>query len=198
MESWCAFPDYERVYGLDPTRQRVVDAVRASMSIPFFYEPTSLESRDGTTSTLVDGGLLSNFPVDLLDRRDGRPPRWPTFGIKLLPRLPVDAAKVLPIAGLLKHGPIALAADLAMTAVVGRDQAHLAKPWVQVRTMQVDTAGVSPVDFGLGRDQAAGLFAAGEAAASSFLEEWDWEEYLRRFRSGPAPRRAPSSRRQRP
>jgi NTE family protein len=182
------FPwDYEHTYGLDPTRQLVVDAVRASMSIPFFYEPTTLKSVDGTTSTLVDGGLLSNFPIDLFDRTDGKPPRWPTFGIKLLPQLPVDAAKILPVAGLLKHGPLALAADLAMTAVVGRDQAHLAKPWVKVRTMQVDTAAVSPVDFDLSREQAAMLFANGEAEATRFLAGWDWEDYLATFRSGGSP-----------
>jgi NTE family protein len=157
------------------------------MSIPFFYEPTTLKSVDGTTSTLVDGGLLSNFPIDLFDRTDGKPPRWPTFGIKLLPQLPVDAAKILPVAGLLKHGPLALAADLAMTAVVGRDQAHLAKPWVKVRTMQVDTAAVSPVDFDLSREQAAMLFANGEAEATRFLAGWDWEDYLATFRSGGSP-----------
>jgi NTE family protein len=179
------FPwDFQDTYGLDAVRQPVVDAVRASMSIPFFYEPTTLKAAGGTRSTLVDGGLLSNFPIDLFDRTDGAPPRWPTFGIKLLPRLPVDAAKILPIAGLLKHGPVALAADLAMTAVVGRDQAHLAKPWVKVRTIQVDTAGVSPVDFGLSREQAAALFASGEAAATRFLAGWSWEEYLATFRTG--------------
>ena len=69
--------------------------------------------------------MLSNFPIDIFDRTDGRPPRWPTFGVKLLPRLPLDAGKLLPIAGLFKHGPVALAANLAMTAIVGRDQARL-------------------------------------------------------------------------
>ena len=33
-------------YGLDPGRQRIVDAVRASMSIPFFFfEPVELRPR---------------------------------------------------------------------------------------------------------------------------------------------------------
>jgi NTE family protein len=177
------FPwDYEGTYGLEPGRQLVVDAVRASMSIPFFFEPVTVKSSDGTPSTLVDGGVLSNFPIDIFDRTDGRPPRWPTFGVKLLPRLPMEAAKVLPIAGLFKHGPVALAANLAMTAVVGRDQAHLAKPWVKIRTIQVDTAGVNPVDFGLSRAQATTLFDNGQAAATGFLTEWDWNDYLATFR----------------
>jgi NTE family protein len=170
--------DYERVYSLEPHRQRVVDAVRASMSIPFFYEPVTLAGSDGTASTLVDGGVLSNFPIDIFDRTDGRPPRWPTFGVKLLPVLPMDAAKLLPIAGLFKHGPVALAADLAMTTIVGRDQAHLAKPWVKTRTIQVDSAGVNPIDFGLSRAQAMALFDNGRAAATRFLTEWNWQDYL--------------------
>ena len=177
------FPwDYERTYGLEPGRQRVADAVRASMSIPFFYEPVTLAGPGETSSTLVDGGVLANFPIDIFDRTDGRQPRWPTFGVKLLPLLPMDAAKLLPIAGLFKHGPVALAANLAMTTIVGRDQAHLAKPWVKVRTMQVDSAGVNPIDFGLTRTQATALCENGRAAATRFLEGWDWEGYLATFR----------------
>ncbi len=177
------FPwDYQGTYGLEPGRQLVVDAVRASTSIPFFFEPATLVGSDTTPSTLVDGGVLANFPIDIFDRTDGRPPRWPTFGVKLLPLLPQDAAKLLPIAGLLKHGPVALAADLAMTTIVGRDQAHLAKPWVKVRTMQVDTAGINPVDFGLSRAQARTLFENGQAAATRFMAEWDWQNYLATFR----------------
>ncbi|MCA1781207.1 MAG: patatin-like phospholipase family protein [Dermatophilaceae bacterium] len=178
------FPwDYQRAYGLDPDRQLVVDAVRASMSIPFFYEPTTLTGSNSTSSTLVDGGVLSNFPIDIFDRTDGERPRWPTFGVKLLPVLPMDAATVLPIAGLFKHGPVALAANLAMTAIVGRDQAHLSKPWVKVRTMQVDTGGVNPVDFWLSRAQATTLFENGQAAATRFLADWDWQEYLATYRT---------------
>lgn len=173
------FPwDYQRAYGLDPDRQLVVDAVRASMSIPFFYEPARVVAADGTSSTLVDGGVLSNFPIDIFDRIDADRPRWPTFGVKLLPVLPMDAAKVLPIVGLVRRGPVALAANLVMTTIVGRDQAHLAKPWVKVRTIQVDTGGVNPVDFGLSRAEATTLFENGQVAATRFLTDWNWQEYI--------------------
>lgn len=174
--------DYERAYGLDPNQQLVADAVRASMSIPFFYEPTTVTGSDGTVSTLVDGGVLSNFPIDIFDRTDGRPPRWPTFGVKLVPVLPADAGKLFPIAGLFTRGPVALAANLTMTAIVGRDQAHLSKPWVKVRTMQVDTGGVNPVDFWLTRAEATTLFENGRTAATHFLGEWDWEDYVSTYR----------------
>ena len=59
----------------------------ASMSIPLIYEPVQLEceTEDGekATSFLVDGGILSNYPIGIFDRTDGQPPRWPTFGLKL-------------------------------------------------------------------------------------------------------------------
>ena len=60
------------------------------MSIPFFYEPVRFTGRDAegkqAVSYMVDGGMLSNFPVDVFDRTDGKAPRWPTFGIKLSAR----------------------------------------------------------------------------------------------------------------
>ena len=88
-------------YGQDRDTQDVVGAVRASMSIPFFFEPvtfTALPAEvtvpspgggsvsthyEGGTVTWVDGGMLRNFPIDAFDREDGGEPRWPTIGVKL-------------------------------------------------------------------------------------------------------------------
>ncbi len=174
--------DYQRLYGLDPDTMPVADAVRASASIPFFFEPVQLRSADGIVSTLVDGGVLSNFPIDLLDRRDGKAPRWPTFGIKLLPVLPGQADRLLPGLGLLQHGPVGLAADLVTTVLVGRDQARLSLPWVAARTIRVDTGSISSVDFGITPDEVAGLRVAGRTAATTFLATWDFEQYVQEFR----------------
>ncbi len=80
--------DYRRVYGLDPDEQLVADAVRASMAIPFLFHPVTLKTADGKPCTLVDGGVLSNFPIDSFDRPDGAEPRWPTFGVTVVPYLP--------------------------------------------------------------------------------------------------------------
>ena len=60
----------------------VADAVRASMSIPFVYKPVKLRDLASRQQIwLVDGGLLSNFPVEIFDREQGNPPRWPTFAL---------------------------------------------------------------------------------------------------------------------
>ena len=51
------------------------------MSIPVFFEPVKWENPEtGRTHLIVDGGMLSNFPVWLFDCDDGEPPAWPTFG----------------------------------------------------------------------------------------------------------------------
>ena len=176
--------DYQRVYGLDPDAQPIADAVRASTSIPFFFEPASITAADGLTSTLVDGGVLSNYPIDVLDRTGPLPPRWPTFGVKLVPTLPADGPAVLPVLNIIPGGgPLALLSDLVTTTLVGRDQARLSLPWVAARTIRVDTSGVNPVDFRLSEADKDRLLDAGCSATEAFLARWDWEAYKERFRN---------------
>jgi NTE family protein len=175
--------DYRRVYGLDPDEQSVADAVRASMSIPFFFRPVTLTSTTGLTSTLVDGGLLSNFPIDSLDRTDGRKPRWPSFGITVLPNLPEGNDKVIPaLAPIRLLGPPHLLESVITTVLVGRDQAYLNQPWVNARTIRVDSTDIGFLDFDISDNEVEALYAKGYAAAEKFLSTWDWRAYLDRFR----------------
>lgn len=176
--------DYRRVYGLDPDEQSVADAVRASMAIPFFYRPVTLTSAAGQESTLVDGGVLSNFPIDSFDRPDGAAPRWPTFGVAVVPYLPAPHIDEL-IPGLRLPlgctGPTMLE-SLITTMLVGHDQAHLSLPWVRVRAIQVDSTDVGVLDFGISPAETRVLYDKGYAAVTQFLSTWDWPAYLRRFR----------------
>lgn len=177
--------DYASVYGLDPDTMPVANAVRASMSVPFIFRPATLtHETTKVTSTLVDGGLLSNFPIDSLDRTDGRQPRWPTFGVTLLPNLPAGNDKVIPLLGLPLTGGLRLLEDVIATMLVGRDQAYLNQPWVSARTIRVDSTNVGVLDFGLTPTQAQALYQNGYQATSTFLSSWDWPAYVQRFRSG--------------
>ena len=172
--------DYER-YGLKADEQLVCDAVRASISIPFFFRPVTI-SYNGQPSTLVDGGVLSNFPIDAFDRTDAAPPRWPTFGVTLVPKLPAGNAVLFPVLGLLKHGPVDFVESLVTTMIVGHDQAQLAKPWIAARAIEVDTKNVGIVDFGLTAADEQDLYDNGRRAARAFLKTWDWDAYRERFR----------------
>lgn len=166
--------DYER-YGLDPDEQPVADAVRASTAIPYFYEPVVLEVGD-TGHHLVDGGLLSNFPVDLFDRDDGRAPRFPTIGVKLSAR--PDATTEPRDIG----GPVSYLEAVIGTALRMQDRMHLGEPCVVDRTVFVDTTGVEPTDFGLAPEVRDRLYRSGKRAAERWLETWDWDAHLARCR----------------
>ncbi len=175
--------DYRRVYGFDPDEQSVADAVRASMSIPFFFRPVTLTGAGGLTSTLVDGGILSNFPIDSLDRTDRRRPRWPSFGVTVLPNLPEGNDRVIPaLAPIRLLGPPHLLESVITTVLVGRDQAYLSQPWVNARTIRVDSTDVGFLDFDISDNEIEALYAKGYAAAAKFLSTWDWDGYLERFR----------------
>jgi len=180
------FPwDYRQVYGLDPSVQRISYAVRASMSIPFFFEPARLDyerpggdGRRSAHSVLVDGGMLSNFPIDVFDRTDGRAPRWPTIGIKLSTR-PGALADTFPED---VDGPIDLARAMIGTMTSFRDAMHVDRPAVQARTIFVDTLGVKATDFDIDKATQEQLFQQGVDAATAFLETWDFERYVAEYR----------------
>ncbi|HEY8533653.1 MAG TPA: patatin-like phospholipase family protein [Micromonospora sp.] len=168
--------DYRPRYGLDPGRQAVADAVRASMSIPFLYRPVRLTDCDGRVSVLVDGGVLSNFPIDVFDRR-GETPRWPTFGLKLsaLPGSQTVRFHVRDV--------MSMARALIGTMISAHDQMHIDDPSVVARTIFIDTLGVDATDFDLDRQTARRLYDSGRAAAEKFLARWDWEEYTTTYRT---------------
>lgn len=175
--------DYRRLYGLDPDEQLVADAVRASMAIPFFYRPVKLTGASGATSTLVDGGVLSNFPIDTFDRPDGKPPRWPTFGITVLPKATEGIGAVMPALKPLRlFEQTALLESLLTTMLVGHDQTHLNQPWVAARAIAVESTNVGLLDFDISRGRLEELYDNGYAAAQNFLSTWDWPAYLERFR----------------
>ena len=161
--------DYER-YGLVPDEQRIVDAVRASMSVPYLFEPFKLRFSGGP-SLLVDGGLISNYPLDAFDRTDGTASRWPTWGVTLIPPLPAGDVRLVPQLRALRPVPgFRFLEALMTTAIVGRDQGYLAQPWVKERSIEVDGLGVNPFDFAIGADTAERLYESGRRAAIEFLD----------------------------
>jgi NTE family protein len=165
--------DYE-LFDLDPDEQPVADAVRMSLSIPFYFRPCALRhAGTGEVSTIVDGGVLSNFAIEIFDRTDGHRSRWPTFGVRLFPDLPAGLGDVVPWFGVPMFPAVRLLEQLVATALVGRDQTHLDRPGVRERTMTVDTSGTAITEFGIGARKKGGLVDRGRAAAAEFLRGWE-------------------------
>jgi NTE family protein len=167
----CRLPwDFEEL-GVKADEQAVADAVRMSMSIPFFYEPFQFQNR-----WFVDGGMLSNFPVDVFDRTDGQMPRWPTFGIKLSGRPDANQSPAS------VDGPIGLVKAMIGTMTNFHDQMHLDDPSVIARTIFVDCGKVRATDFDLTEETQETLYQSGRKAAEDFLATWNFDQYIQTYR----------------
>lgn len=169
--------DYRTELGVDPDTQSVADAVRCSAGIPFFFRPFHLAADRSVTQghgdiLCTDGGMLSNFPVDIFDRADGQPARWPTFGVKLSARQTIEQAPWDPNAN-----SVQLAKSLLSTMQNAHDQMHIDKESVAARTIFVDTTGYSATDFDLTDQDKLTLYANGLAAAQRFLSKWNWTSW---------------------
>lgn len=161
-------------YGLDPEEFSVARAVRASSAIPYVFAPVRVSG-----ATWVDGGLLSNFPVQLFDQPDS-PPRWPTFGIRLSAKPGIPPTHPV-------HGPVSLGFAALETLLSDQDAAYIDDPCTVRRTIFVPAENISPIDFDIGAEQRDALFARGVKAGQDFLATWDFGAYLRACRGGPPP-----------
>jgi NTE family protein len=174
-------------FGIDPDELSVAEAVRMSMSIPIFFEPWSWKSEiDGLTHTIVDGGMLSNFPVWLYD--NGEDPAWPTFGLMLVePEPSKDLGHRLPPTDEPESLPH-FAKSLVRTMLEAHDRMYLEGASF-VRTIGVETLGVRTTEFDLSPSRAKSLHESGRKAAESFLSKWDFALYKDSFRRSEAPSR---------
>lgn len=151
-------------YGIDPDDFPVARAVHASSAIPYVFEPVRVGG-----ATWVDGGLLSDFPVELFDRPDAQP-RWPTFGIRLSARPGIPPTHPV-------HGPVSLGLAAIETLVSNQDNAYIDDPCTVRRTVFVPAEEVSPIDFDITTAQREALYARGLQAGQQFLQTWDYADY---------------------
>lgn len=148
-------------YGLDPDDQSVARAVRASAAIPFYFWPVEYRTPQGKVS-LVDGGFLSNYPINIFDQSDSGDARWPTIGVRLAARERDRATQ--PVRNALEVGFAVID-----TAMHGIDARHIDDPATIARTIFVDAGSVRPTDFDLDPKERADLVRRGQAAARKWL-----------------------------
>jgi NTE family protein len=171
----------------DQDELEVAFAVRMSMSIPIFFEPVRVRNDEtGTQHTIVDGGMLSNFPVWLFDCEPGDEPEWPTFGLLL-----VEPEPTKPIGHRLeqdgKDRGVSALVDyikaMAQTMMEAHDRLYIEKEQY-ARTIPIPTLGVGTTEFEITRERALKLYESGREATAKFLETWDFEGYVAEFRQG--------------
>jgi NTE family protein len=146
----------------------VAEAVRLSMSIPFFFEPGTLEG-----SRIVDGGITSNFPLWIYDDdTPNKPPAWPTFGFRLVDR---NESKPRTISGVTD-----LFSAMLRTMMVARDRRYSSQRH-QGRVIDIDLTGlnITATSFSLSMEAKEQLYVRGYLAAKEFfMMRWNWSKHL--------------------
>ena len=184
--------DAERL-GVAPDDFDVALAVRMSMSIPIFFDPVRFrEPKSGREHVIVDGGLLSNFPIWLFDAEGA--PEWPTFGLHLVEPFRVSSyiggEQQRPIGASGATAVIDYLQSLVLTALQARDWQYIERGDF-ARTVPIPTLGIGVMDFGIKTESLNQLYLSGRKAAREFLRDWDFDGYVAGFRSGqPYSRRA--------
>ncbi len=179
-------PDDAGHLGVDPDELEISYAVRMSMSVPFFFEPVvHANPQTGEDHLIVDGGVLSNFPVWLFDR-EGGDPRWPTFGLLLVepdPKVGIGHRLARDEQDAKPGSLVDYVRSLAYTVLEGRDRFYVEKA-TYARTIPIPTLGVATTEFDITPERARALYESGHKAANDFLDNWDFTAYVEEFRRG--------------
>ncbi len=163
---------------IDPDSYRIADAARMSMSIPYFFQPVELVNiATNLPGTIVDGGMLSNFPVWLFDVAD-RDATRPTFGFRLTGGKGVGGGIQNIVNGL--GWPVQLGSEMFHTAMEAWDKRFMSHS-TAVRTCPVDAGTIGSTDFALTKEQQDWLLNSGKTAAAAFLADFTLENYVNTF-----------------
>ncbi len=178
------FPQMAPMYWQQPDQISPAAFARASSSIPVFFQPytvTGVSSIVGVSEswknlcsfegevpdriTFADGGLLSNFPIDLFHRR--AVPRAPTFGARL--GSASRHVKEIKTLGQYGGGLFNALRHYADYDFIFRN------PLYKQLIAYIPTDEYNWLDFNMSDASKLGLFKAGMESAYRFLETFDWQ-----------------------
>ncbi len=167
-------PDDISGYGLDPMRMSVAAAVRMSSSLPYFFDPVRIRMNPGLRRTngraaqwayIVDGGLLSNFPLWLFDN-DQRGTAHPvqTVGFQMVGKNETEPRVI--------KGPVTMLQAVFETMLQAHDERYIEKQ-NRPRTVKIPTKGIRSTQFHLSKEESDMLYGSGYEAAASFFDAPD-------------------------
>lgn len=195
-ETKVCLPRMAAMYWPQPDQVNVADFARASMSIPGFFATFKVKSLPPDEARplwrseewpgrcyegdflpavhhFVDGGVLSNFPIDAFHHKT-RVPLRPTLGVKLQ----WDDHKH-DIPGVLK-----VFSQSFNTARHAMDAEFIKQnPDYSKLVACIDTEDISWLDFAMSKETKLRLFRMGAVTATSFLRQFNWRDYKRIRRS---------------
>lgn len=184
------FPEMAELFFKNPEKVSPARMVRTSMSIPLFFEPVTIGSipNSGTRPdpnwqkhcryngevppkvSFVDGGMLSNFPINVFHRSDGGVPRMPTFGA----RLSTYRENYSELSGLSKFFGSMIS---SMRQIHDYDFLKRNPDYNKLICHINADKEFNWLDFEISRQEQIRMFVYGATEAIKFLEMYDWEGY---------------------
>lgn len=152
----------------------VADAVRISMSIPFFFEARYFKQK-GENDVYCDGGVLNNYPIGTFDEQSTdtdpetghlmlrRTPNPTTLGFHLDNH---DQPPPRPVKNVLRFATGVFDAILNIQNILLKSN-----PGDERRTVFINDLGVKTTDFQISDPMKWDLIAQGRIATSKFLNE---------------------------
>lgn len=175
--------DLEKI-GIDPARFEVARAIRMSCSIPYFFDPVLLRlppklARGKPFAEqflhIVDGGLLSNFPLWLFDqdepRQGGHP--IPTVGFQMVGK---NANKPHRITG-----PFTMLQAIVETMLSAHDERYIEQS-NRYRTVKIPTLGIGTTQYDISEEESLLLFESGFLAGDRYFANWNLQLYEEQFK----------------
>lgn len=163
------FPEDVRLYldgdgrRLDPDEFPIAEAVRISAGYPYFFPPLKLrDAATGKRGMLVDGGVVSAFPVFLFDAPK---PRHPTWGFQLFGGFSPEKPTHQSIGGV--GWPVEMLKAILDSSTSALDK--LALKAFGNRVISIPTGEISTLDFALTERQKEFLYESGYQAAKAFF-----------------------------
>jgi NTE family protein len=184
------FPEMAELFFKNPEKVSPARMVRTSMSIPLFFEPVTIGSipNSGTrpdpnwqkhcryngevppTVSFVDGGMLSNFPINVFHRSDGGVPRMPTFGA----RLSTYRENYSELSSLSKFFGSMIS---SMRQIHDYDFLKRNPDYNKLICHINADKEFNWLDFEISRQEQIRMFVYGASEAIKFIEAFDWEGY---------------------
>lgn len=158
------FPDdVERLYAIDPGTFLVSKAIRMSAGIPYFFIPKKINGKKGQQSLLVDGGVLSNFPVWVFENRNKNRMR-PILGMKLSDSIEHMESNEI-------HNSLEMFHALFSTMMQAHDTRYISKSEA-ADIIFIPVKNVQTANLELSEDKKKTLIELGKKRADSFLSHW--------------------------
>lgn len=155
-------PDDLKKYGRDPRSFPIARAIRMSCSLPYFFEPVRLRTTN-SSALIVDGGVLSNFPMWLFTTEKQK---RPVLGVSLSYQFAEGHKNKI-------NNAVQMFPSLFETMKNAHDARYISKQHAK-NIIFIPTKETFVAEFDLTEEKRLQLMETGRKQATSFLKKWSY------------------------